>query len=71
MDLSKKLLKFFDDQVDLEFFLIVREEDIEKIKALLDEYRKTDEEYNNVDFIQYLRDNDIWFEDIDVVEIYF
>lgn len=69
--MEKLLLKFFDNDIDFERFLLVKEEDLDRIAYLLVSYRKSDEEYNWDDFVLFLRDNKVEFDTYPVEEIYF
>lgn len=69
--MAKTLVKLYDDEVDLEEYVIVDEEDIEKVQALLEEYRKSDPEYNVDGFLEVLEENEIEYEAPPVERIYF
>lgn len=69
--MEKILAKFYDDQVDFEAFILIDENDIEKVLDLLEAYRKDNEEYNWDGFVQILCDNKIKFEKYPVENIYF
>lgn len=69
--MAKTLVKLYDDEVDLEEYVIVDEEDIEKVHALLEEYRKSDSEYNVDGFLEVLEENEIEYEAPPVERIYF
>ncbi len=69
--MAKTLIKLYDDDVDLEEFILVEEEDVEEVLALLDEYRKSDEEYNIDGFLEVLDTNEIEYEAPPVEKVYF
>lgn len=69
--MAKTLIKLYDDKVDLEEFILVDEEDVEKVQALLEEYRKSDPEYNIDGFFEALDANGIEYEALPVERVYF
>lgn len=69
--MAKTLVKFYDDEVDLEEFILLEEEDIEEVKALLEEYRKSDPEYNIDGFFDVLDANAVEYEAPPVEKVYF
>lgn len=69
--MAKTLVKFYDDEVDLEEFIMVEEEDVEDVKALLEEYRKSDPEYNIDGFLEVLDANAVDYEAPPVEKVYF
>ena len=69
--MAKTLIKLYDDEIDLEEFIIVDEEDVEKVSELLEIYRKSDEEYNIDGFFEVLDENGIEYESPSVEKIYF
>ncbi len=70
--MAKILVRLQDENVDLEEFILIHEEDdLDEVKALLDEYRKSDEEYDIDGFLAILDENDIEYEQIAVESIYF
>jgi hypothetical protein len=69
--MAKTLVKLYDDEVDLEEFILVDEEDVEEVVALLEEYRKADPEYNIDGFLEVLDVNTIEYEAPPVEKIYF
>lgn len=69
--MAKTLVKLYDDEIDLEEFLLVEEEDIENIVELLEKYRESDEEYNIDGFFNILDENGIEYDHLPVENIYF
>ena len=69
--MAKTLIKLYDDQVDLEEYIIVDEEDVEKVQTLLETYRKSDPEYNIDGFFDVLDANSIEYEALPVEKVYF
>jgi hypothetical protein len=69
--MAKTLIKLYDDDVDLEEFILVDEEDVEEVVALLEEYRKSDEEYNIDGFFEVLDANAVEYEAPPVEKVYF
>jgi len=65
------LVKLHDEQVDLEEFIIVDEEDVARVKELLDDYRKDNPEYNIDGFLELLDVNGIDYESPPVEKIFF
>jgi DNA-dependent RNA polymerase auxiliary subunit epsilon len=58
-------IQFADE--DNIYGMIETEENPDKIEKLLNEYRKlNEEEYNIDDFIQFLKDNDVDFEQVNI-----
>lgn len=69
--MAKTLVKLYDDEVDLEEFILLEEEDVEDVKALLEEYRKSDPEYNIDGFFGVLDANAVDYEAPPVDKVYF
>lgn len=69
--MAKTLIKLYDDEVDLEEFIIVDEEDVERVKELLEDYRSADPEYNIEGFLEVLEANGIEHEAPPVEKVYF
>lgn len=69
--MAKTLIKLYDDNVDLEEFLLIEEGDLDKVVELLEKYRDTDEEYNIDGFFEILKDNGIEYESPPVEKIFF
>jgi hypothetical protein len=69
--MAKTLIKLYDDDVDLEEFILVDEEDVERVTELLEDYRKDDPEYNIDGFLEVLEANGIEYEAPPVEKIYF
>ena len=69
--MAKILVKLYDDEVDLEEFIIVDEDGVERIKEILEEYRKADPEYSVDAFLEELEANGIEYESLPVEKIYF
>ena len=69
--MAKILVKLYDDEVDLEEFIIVDETGVERITEILEEYRKADPEYNVDAFLEELEANGIEYESLPVEKIYF
>lgn len=69
--MAKTLIKLYDDEVDLEEFILVDEEDVEEVVALLEEYRKNDPEYNIEGFLEVLEANGIEHEAPPVEKVFF
>ena len=67
----KTLVKLYGDQIDLEEFIIVDEEDVECIKELLEDYRGADPEYDIDGFLEELKANDIEYESPPIEKVYF
>lgn len=65
------LIKFFDEEVDFEAFLLVDKENVNIIDTILEKYKYEDEEYNWDGFIQLLRANNVKFKEPLVQEVYF
>ncbi len=69
--MAKTLIKLYDDEVDIEEFILVDEEDVERVKELLEDYRKDDSEYNIYGFLEVLEVNEIEHEAPPVEKVYF
>jgi hypothetical protein len=69
--MAETLIKLYDDEVDLEEFILVEEEDVERVKELLEEYRKSDPEYNTEGFFDALEVNGIEYEAPPVEKVFF
>lgn len=69
--MANTIVKLYDDNVSLEEFIIVDEEDIERVKELLDDYRKDNPEYNIDGFLELLDVNGIDYESPPVEKVYF
>jgi len=69
--MAKTLIKLYDDEVDLEEFILVDEEDVERVTELLEDYRKDDPEYSIDGFLEVLEANGIEHEAPPVEKIYF
>lgn len=69
--MAKTLIKLYDDDVDLEEFIIVDEEDVERVKEILEDYRSADPEYNIDAFLEELEANGIEYESLPVEKIFF
>lgn len=69
--MAKTLIKLYDDEVDLEEYILVDEEDVEKVTELLEEYRKSDPEYNTDGFFEALEANGIEYEAPPVEKVFF
>lgn len=65
------LVKLHDDEVSLEEFIIVDEEDVGRVKELLEDYRKDNPEYNIDGFLELLDVNGIDYESPPVEKVYF
>lgn len=65
------LVKLHDDEVSLEEFIIVDEEDVGRVKELLEDYRKDNPEYNIDGFFELLDINGIDYEAPPVERVYF
>jgi hypothetical protein len=69
--MAKTLIKLYDDEVDLEEYILVDEEDVERIKEILEDYRSADPEYNIDAFLEQLETNGIEYETPPVEKVYF
>ena len=69
--MAKTLIKLYDDEVDLEEYILVDEEDVERIKELLEDFRKANPEYNIDEFLEELEANGIEYEAPPVEKVYF
>jgi hypothetical protein len=69
--MANTLVKLYDDEVDLEEFIMVDEEDVERVRELLEDYRKDDPEYNIDGFLEVLEANGIEYEAPPVEKVYF
>lgn len=69
--MAKTLIKLYDHEVDLEELIIVDEEDVDKVKEILEDYRKDDSEYNIEGFLEVLEANGIEYEAPPVEKVYF
>lgn len=69
--MAKTLIKLYDDEVDFEEFILVDEEDVERVKELLEDYRNDDHEYNIEGFLDILEANGIEHETPPVERVYF
>ena len=69
--MAKTLIKLYDDEISLEEFIIVDEEDVNKVMTLLEEYRKSDPEYNTDGFFEVLDMSEIEYESPPVERMYF
>ena len=67
----KILIKLYDDDIDLEEFIIVDEEDVDNVVELLEEYRKSDQEYNTDGFFEVLDVSGVEYESLPVEKMYF
>ncbi len=65
------LVKLYDDDVDLEEYIIVDEEDVDNVVELLEKYRESDDEYNIDGFFEILGGNGIEYEAPPVEKIFF
>ena len=69
--MAKTLIKLYDDEVDLEEYILVDEEDVERIKELLEDFRKANPEYNIDEFLEELEANGVEYEAPPVEKVYF
>lgn len=69
--MANTIVKLHDDNVSLEEFIIVDEEDVGKVKELLDDYRKDNPGYNIDEFLGLLDVNDIDYESPPVERVCF
>ncbi len=69
--MAKVLVKLYDDEVDLEEFILINEEIVDEVTAILEEYRKSDQEYNIDGFLELLDANGIDYESLPVQNVYF
>lgn len=60
--MAKILIKLYDDEIDLEEFILVEEEDVERVKELLEKYRGADSEYDIDGFLEELEADGIEYE---------
>lgn len=69
--MAKTLVKLYDDNVDLEEYILVDEEDFERVIEILEKYRDNDEEYNIDGFFGALEENGIEYESPPVEKVFF
>lgn len=69
--MAKTLVKFYDEEVHLEEFILVDEEDVEQVKELLEDYRKDNPDYNIDGFFEILEANGIEYEAPPIEKVYF
>lgn len=69
--MAKTLVKLYDDDENLEEYILVDEEDVGQVKELLEDYRKDDPEYNIDGFLEVLEANGIEYEAPPVEKVYF
>lgn len=69
--MAKVLIKLYDDAVGLEEFILLNEESVDGVTAFLEEYRKSDPEYNIDGFLELLDANGIEYESPPVQNVYF
>ena len=69
--MAKTLIKLYDDEVDLEEYILVDEEDVERIKELLEDFRKANPEYNIDEFLEELEANGVEYEAPPVEKVFF
>ena len=69
--MAKTLIKLYDNEIGLEEFLLVEEEDVDKVTVLLEEYRKSDPEYNTDGFFEVMDMSRIEYESLPVERVYF
>lgn len=69
--MAKVLVKLYDNEVDLEEFILINEEIVDEVTAILEEYRKSDQEYNIDGFLELLDANGIDYESLPVQNVYF
>ena len=69
--MAKTLIKLYDDKIDLEEFILVDEEDVERVKELLEEYRGANPEYDIDGFLEELEADGIEYESPPVEKVYF
>lgn len=69
--MGKILLKFYDEDVDFEAFLITDDENADKIVGFLDDFREDNSDYNWDGFVAFLKENGVEFETIKEESIYF
>lgn len=70
-NMAKILIKLYDNEIDFEEFIIVDEEDIDEVLELLNDYRKSEPEYNIDGFLELLDENEIQYEYPSVEKVYF
>jgi len=61
--------RIFDDKEELNFFKSSLS--YERIRELMSEYEKSHQEYDNKDFVGYLKEQDVETEIIEVTNIYY
>lgn len=69
--MAKVLVKLYDNEVDLEEFILINEEIVDEVTAILEEYRKSDQEYNIDGLLELLDANGIDYESLPVQNVYF
>jgi hypothetical protein len=69
--MANTLVKLYDEKVDLEEYILVDEEDVGRVKELLEDYRKDDPEYNIEGFLEGLEANGIEYESPPVEKVFF
>jgi Uma2 family endonuclease len=70
-NMANTLVKLFDDEEGVEEYILVDEEDVEKVKQLLEEYRKDNPDYDIEGFLELLDVNGIDYESLPVEKVYF
>ncbi len=69
--MANTLIKLYDEEVELEEYILVDEEDVERVKEILEIYRKTDPKYDIYSFLEGLEANGIEYEAPPVEKVYF